>query len=285
MRVRGGEAHPADPRDLGGAQEQLGEADPAPVAVHVLADQRHLADPDLRELGDLGEHLGERARDLAAAGVGHDAERADVVAALHHGDELGDLAARGLGVGAGEDVLLGVDPGRLDHPRPVLLDPVEDLGELGDRVRPEDEVQVGDLLQQLVLLLLGDAAADADQRAARDLHRAVAAERREHLVLGLLADRAGVEDDQVRLVHLLGRRVGLRRQRLAHPERVVDVHLAAEGVNEVALHRGVLRWGKRESSARRGRAGAARSARPRAPGSGRGSRRRSASRARGAGSS
>src|SRR5262249_34259130 len=66
----------------------------------------------------------------------------------------------------------------------------------------------------------------------------VAPEGREHLVLGLLPDGAGVEDDEIRPLCRGRRPVTDGRQRLAHPERVVDVHLAAEGVDEVALHGG-----------------------------------------------
>ncbi len=129
-----------------------------------------------------------------------------------------------------------VHPGGLHHALALALHAADDLRQLGDGVRAEDEVQVGHLLEELVLLLLRHAPAHADQRAAGELHRAVAAQGGEHLVLGLLADGAGVEDDEVRL--LRGRRgpVCQLAEHLAHAERVVDVHLAAEGVDEVALH-------------------------------------------------
>ena len=115
---------------------------------------------------------------------------------------------------------------------------VDHLRQLGDGVRPEDEVEVRDLLEQLVLLLLGDAAADGEEGSALGLDGPVAPEGREHLVLGLLPDGAGVEDDEVRAVRRRRGAVADGGQRLAHPERVVDVHLAAEGVDEVSLHGG-----------------------------------------------
>ena len=43
-----------------------------------------------------------------------------------------------------------------------------------------------------------------------------------------LADMAGVEDDEVRLGRVLGRRVAGTRERFGHALGVVGVHLAAE---------------------------------------------------------
>jgi len=45
---------------------------------------------------------------------------------------------------------------------------------------------------------------------------------------GLFADVAGVEDDEVGILHCSGLDIAVRRQRVCHPTRVVDVHLAAE---------------------------------------------------------
>src|SRR6185369_13361304 len=236
--VARGEPHPLDARDLGDAEQELGEGDAALVGVHVLADEGDLADAHPGERRDLLEHLDEGPAHLAAPGVRDDAEAADVVAALHHGDELAHLPRRAARVRAGEDVLLGVDPSGLGDADPVLDDAGDQLRQLADGVRAEDEVKVRDAREQLALLLLGDAAADGEEGAALGLDGPVAPEGREHLVLGLLADGAGVEDDEVRPVGRRRRPVADGGQRLAHAERVVDVHLAAEGVDEVALHGG-----------------------------------------------
>src|SRR5213076_3224524 len=50
---------------------------------------------------------------------------------------------------------------------------------------------------------------------------------REDLVLGLLADRAGVDEDHVGLVRVLGELVALGAQETGHALRVVLVHLTA----------------------------------------------------------
>src|SRR5207302_327021 len=92
--------------------------------------------------------------------------------------------------------------------------------------------------QQLLLLLLRHASRDADPGAAGGLHHPVAAQRRIELVLGLFADGAGVEQHQVRGFCHVCRRPPGARERFAHPGRIVLVHLAAEGVDEVTLLHG-----------------------------------------------
>src|SRR5690242_14943676 len=105
-----------------------------------------------------------------------------------------------------------------------------------DRPGPEGDVDAGIELEDALSLRLRVAAADRDH-AVRIL--ALASERvaevRGELRVGLLADRAGVEDDDVRLVG--GRRLAeaeLLEQAL-DPLRVVSVHLAAERGDVVGL--------------------------------------------------
>src|SRR5574340_1108992 len=81
--------------------------------------------------------------------------------------------SRPLGVRAGEDVLPRVHPAGLGEPLP-RPGPLHHLRELPDVVRPEDEVDVGHAGEEAILLLLGHAAGDGDERAAPRLHLAVA---------------------------------------------------------------------------------------------------------------
>ena len=113
----------------------------------------------------------------------------------------------------------------------------EPVAEVRDRAGPERDVDVRVELEQPLPLRLRVAAADGDDRSgplALQLRRIahVGGEAR----VGLLADRARVEDDHVRLV---------LRRRLAEPELleqaldplgVVRVHLAAERRDVVAAH-------------------------------------------------
>ena len=105
------------------------------------------------------------------------------------------------------------------------------------RLRAEHQVDVGRALDDRRAFLAGDAAAHADQHAL-GLEVLDAAEVAEHLLLRLLADRAGVEQDQVGLLDVVRRLVALGRvQHVGHLARVVVVHLAAEGADEDLLRR------------------------------------------------
>ena len=60
---------------------------------------------------------------------------------------------------------------------------------------------------------------------------------RDEPVVGVLADRAGVEQDQVGLVAGLGLAVAERLEHPLHPLGIVLIHLAPERGEVVALHR------------------------------------------------
>ena len=68
-------------------REQLGKAQLAgrelAVGINVLAEQHHFFDALARQRFDFGENLVARPAHFAAAHMGHDAEAADLVAALH----------------------------------------------------------------------------------------------------------------------------------------------------------------------------------------------------------
>jgi hypothetical protein len=83
---------------------------------------------------------------------------------------------------------------RLDHLRQAV-----------QRLRAEHDVDIGRALDDGRAFLAGHAAADADQQHALGLQVLDAAQVAEHLLLRLLAHRAGVEQDQV---GLLGSSVG-----------------------------------------------------------------------------
>ena len=107
-----------------------------------------------------------------------------------------------------------------------------------DRTRPEGDVDVRVELEEPLPLGLGVAAADDDHLLGLALlQRRGLGEVRGEALVGLLADRARVEDEDVRLV--LRHRLP-EAERLEHaldPLRVVGVHLAPEGRDVVPLHR------------------------------------------------
>jgi hypothetical protein len=216
--------------------QQRGERRPrpraAPVGVDVLAQQRHLAHPVGGQTAHLGDELVRRPRDLATARRGHDAVRADHVAAggdLHPALELaGALGGKVAGEALELEEALGGD--RVAG---------EELTELVELARPEGDVDVGELPEDVVLDRLRPAPADADHPlGVAALERAGLAQVGDEALVGLLADRAGVEEDQVGV--LAARRLGVadRLEHALHPLRVVLVHLAAEGGDVEGPHLG-----------------------------------------------
>ena len=166
LRVRARVADPIDPGIASTRVEQLREGDPAllrqvaPVAVHVLPQQRDLADAVAGEALDLGDQLGRVAARLAAAHRRHDAVRADAVAALrdlHPGLELARALHRQV---AGDVLELEVALRRERVGGQELRQPV-------DLARAEGDVDEREAPEDLVLDRLRPAAAHADD-ARRD---------------------------------------------------------------------------------------------------------------------
>ena len=93
------------------------------------------------------------------------------------------------------------------------------------------------MLSEASSVALGDAAAHGDDAPARGRPRQpykVGGLPKE-VGVGLLADRAGHEDDYVRLIGSLYSHAAAIVQKAGDALRVVQVHLAAEGADEVSL--------------------------------------------------
>ena len=237
LRVRAREADPLDPGDCVDRAQELREARAhvAAVRVDVLAEQRHFADALRGEALDFGEDLAGTAGGLAAAHGRDDAVGADRVAAhrdLHPRLEA-PLAPDGKPSREGP-LLAGAERAARD----ALAAGAEPVAQMRDRAGAERYVDVRIEREQALSLRLRVTAADGDDRSrplALQLRGVphVGGEAR----VGLLADRARVEDDHVGLV--------LRRclaqaellEQAFDPLGVVGVHLAAEGRDVVAASR------------------------------------------------
>ena len=240
-RVGGGVADAVDALDLGHVVDQLGEVrlvvvDRPAVGVDVLAEQVDLAHALARELSDLAHDIGDRPAHLLAPGVGHHAECAVAAASLHHRDEGGGALRARLGQVV---ELLDLGEAHIDHGarHPRLGAPNGLLNQLRQPMQglgAEHDVHEGCPPGDGGALLAGHATADADQqiRIAR-LQPLPAAELVKHLFLGLLANGAGVEQDQVGLFRRRHGPIAVALpQGIRHPRRVVLVHLAALGLYE-----------------------------------------------------
>jgi hypothetical protein len=208
----------------------------APVTVDVLTEQGDLGDAVVGQRLDFGHDVVEGSADLRPAHGRDDAERAVVVAADLDRDPrvVRRLAAR--------------RQRRREHRVVVDHGGVEDLGEwppgarLGDQlsgavdvVRAEHDVDVRRPVADDLAILLRQASRHHDLApVALALPRLEVAEIAVELVVGVLADAARVEHDDVGVV-LRSRRyepVGLEQPRDALG--VVLVHLAPVGAHEIA---------------------------------------------------
>jgi hypothetical protein len=226
--VRGREAdasearHPVDPleerREIGGRGEV------APVGVDGLAEQRDLAAAVGAETADLVEDRLGRVAALAPARGRHHAERAVLLAPLHHG-HVGAQTRRA--VGPRGDLHQWRLAG-LDDRAPLAPHALDQARHLADGRRAEHEIDDGRPPADLVMVKLRHASHHAhDHVRPPRLDLAQFAELREDLVFGLLADRAGVEEDEVGVRFVFGQLVRLRLEQPRHPLGVVLVHLTA----------------------------------------------------------
>ena len=160
---------------------------------------------------------------MPAAQLGDDAERAGVVAAF------ADLQVRRVALGGQHprrDVV--VDPGRSlfrRHRGGLALDRAQDVLHLAGAQR---RVDLGDLLAQLLVVALGQAARD-DQapRAPRLLLARHLQDGVDRLLLGAIDERAGVHDDHVRVLRVRDQGMAARLQAPEH-------HLAVDQVLRTA---------------------------------------------------
>ena len=202
----------------------------AAIGVHVLAEQRHLGDTLRDKRLHLRDQFVERAADLLAAHRRDNAERAGVVAADldRHPRCVRHVATDGQGRRKRLGLLENLSN------RSVLGRFAQQFGGPVHIVGAEHRVDERRLLLNEVAVLLGETAGD------RDLHAGLArfgrlqvAERAVEAVVGVLADAARVEHDNVGVGLRIRRHqpVGLEQTRNAF--RVVLVHLTPEGAHEI----------------------------------------------------
>lgn len=183
------------------------------VGVDVLAKQRELFHPLLRHPSRFRQYLFNGSGELCAAGVGHHAKAAELVAALLNRQERRNgFAWQSLGIQALELIFsreLGFDHGAsaLASPSQQLRQPMVGLG-------PEDEVHRRRPLDDLFTFSLRHASCHGDQRLGTLpcpvlLHPPELAQLGIDLFRRLLANMAGVEDDEVGLFGMA--RLGMAR--------------------------------------------------------------------------
>ena len=244
--MRAGVANPADPVDRAHRPQELGEqraaaGEVAPVGVHVLAQEGDLDRARRSQPLHLGHDLVERPADLLAPHRRDDAEGARVVAADLDGDPGGVGQPPPHGQRGGELALVATATqawgGLVEdlHHRPSAVGRLaQELDGPAHVVGAEDGVHLGRPLLDEVAVLLGQAPAHRDLHARVPvLDRLKVAEVPVQLVVGVLPDAAGVEEDDVGLLDVVGGLHPLGLEHARQPLGVVDVHLAAERPDQV----------------------------------------------------
>src|SRR5262245_31452740 len=134
---------------------------------------------------------------------------------------------------------------------PVLACALDEIAQPMVALRPHDEVHHRGTAHDFPALGLRDAARHGDERvfaagAPLGFQLADAAKLGINLLGRLFADVAGVEDDQIGLLHAAGGEVARAAERLADALGIIDVHLAAERLDEHLLGCGHLNLPERE---------------------------------------
>jgi hypothetical protein len=227
--VRGGEADAADAWEFTNGDEEFGERHAArgvAVGVDVLAEELDLGEAEVDHLAGFDEDGGGGAGALFPAGVGDNAVGAELVAALDDGDVSAVRVGTGGEVGLeGEVGLAVVEAGDAGF---ASFEAGEHVGQVAVGGGARDQRDVGGLLEDALAFLLGYAAEDGELFAFA-LETLVLVEAVEDLLLGLVADGAGVVEDQAGVGLVLDAGVALLLERADDFFGVMGVHLAAEG--------------------------------------------------------
>jgi hypothetical protein len=223
----------ADPGEAGNEGEPFDQPlQPAPVGiapgVDVLAQQGDLARAGFDQFLRFSDQIVEGTRCFRAAGIRHHAIGAELVAAFLHGQESAgaNLAARGQGVELGLGRHVGIDRAAPFHRLG------NHCGQAVIGLRADHHRHGWGTRHDFLALGLGDTAGDRDQGRGA-VFPAQAADVGIDLFRRLLADVAGVEHHQVRLLTLGRGGDALLPEQFGHAFAIIDVHLAAEALDPV----------------------------------------------------
>ena len=204
------------------------------IGVDVLAEQGDLAHARIGKARDLVENGGNRARGLGAAGIRHDAERAELVAALLHSHEGGDAAPTNR-VGRRDRQLREFVLGRKFSVHDAGTDArlAQELRQAMVALRTDDNIDSRLAAQDFSSLGLGDAASDDQHRPpafprAFFFQLAQLAQLGKNFLRGAFADVAGIKNDEVGILDPYRLTITRLGGKVAHSLGVIDVHLASE---------------------------------------------------------
>ena len=240
-RMRCGIANTQQTRDQCQAADQPRQPPIAPIrtfaviGIHILPQQSDLS----RALRDqqlcLRNHGGDGPRGLGPACIGNDAEGAELVATFLDAEERTDATGR---AGLRQEIefrftgKIGVEL-RSCAARSAR----HHFGQAVIGLRPQHDIDMRGTAQDFGPFRLGHAAGDRDDGLAAPIGALLfcdlqAAQFGKQLFRRLFPDMAGIEDHHIGRFGCVGAGIAQRRQRTRHTGGVVDVHLAAIGLDE-----------------------------------------------------
>ena len=209
----------------------------AVIGVYVLAEQVDLANALVNEGAGFSHNRVCAAGKFRAAGVRHNAERTEFIAAFLNGQEgrrAIDLAVERQGVEFFLDVEIGFKALTCG-----AVNTRDHFGELVISLRAEHEINSRLAAHDLFAFSLRNTARNAKQHfsAGRLFQTLELAQLRKHLLRRLLTDVTGVEENQIGIIRGLDTGIAQRSQNILHPFGIIDVHLTAIGFYKEAFGR------------------------------------------------
>ena len=230
--VRGGKTNSQQPLHLGYSPQQSGKIqflrNSLAIGVYILAQKRDLPYAALNQAGHLPNNLVARAAALPTTDHWHYAVGAEIITTSHDGYVSAHFRPTQLGptVRLITKIVGKIHKG-LSFSGSLITS--EHGRHSTDAMCPYHEIQVWQPSQQILAMLLSHTATESHyQSRLATLELLEAAQVAECLLLGFVANSAGVDEDKIRLAIIIHRLEIFLTKYFHQTFTVVTVHLAAE---------------------------------------------------------
>ena len=212
------------------------------ITVHILAEERDLADTVVHKGTDLPDNALGFSADLFPPDMGNDAIGAIIVAPLHDGNKLGHLTLHPV-PGRGAELINNRRHLCVHKTTMSVFDLGDSFGKATDGMGAEHQIDTGHPLDDLFPLLLRHTATHGNDEIRFPFFQLCqSAEKTEYLLLGFGPDGTGVHHNQIRLFRRCDDLIIHRFQKAGDPLGIHHVHLTSDGmdVKVFRFHRSAL---------------------------------------------
>ncbi len=245
--MRGGIAQALDARNFRQRMEEAGETPDFSIGtfavegVYVLSQEGDIFCAVVRKFAGFIENGRDVARIFRAARVGHNAERAEFIAAFLNGKECRCTFLAGMLAGEFVELVINGKVSVYNAFRAIRASDLRDhFWKLIVGLRTENHVDIFGAVENNIALGLRDAACDSEKHLAAifffgDFVFAQTAEIRKHFVGRTFANVTGIQNCHVRAFGRINHVIAKRAQDIGHAMTVIDIHLAAIGLDKKLL--------------------------------------------------